>query len=62
MREVIGVNARDLESLEVDVDASLARLARIARDRLAVAESGICATARTSERAASGGRVCHPRR
>jgi tryptophan synthase beta chain len=39
--EVIGVNARDLETLEVDVEASLARLARIPTDRVAVAESGI---------------------
>jgi indole-3-glycerol phosphate synthase len=39
--QVIGVNARDLESLEVDVDASLARLRRVGSDRVAVAESGL---------------------
>jgi indole-3-glycerol phosphate synthase len=41
---VVGVNARDLESLEVDVDAALVRLARLARlgpERVAVLESGI---------------------
>jgi indole-3-glycerol phosphate synthase len=39
--QVIGVNARDLESLEVDTDLALARLARIPADRVAVMESGI---------------------
>jgi indole-3-glycerol phosphate synthase len=38
---IVGVNARDLESLEVDVEAALARLRRIPDDRIAVAESGI---------------------
>jgi indole-3-glycerol phosphate synthase len=39
--EVIGVNARDLETLEVDVDRALSHLSRIPADRLAVMESGI---------------------
>jgi len=39
--EVIGVNARDLETLEVDVDRALARLGRIPDDRVRVMESGI---------------------
>ena len=39
--DVVGVNARDLETLEVDVDRALARLARIPPDRLAVMESGV---------------------
>jgi indole-3-glycerol phosphate synthase len=38
---LIGVNARDLETLEVDIDRALARLARVPDDRLAVLESGI---------------------
>ena len=38
---VIGVNARDLESLAVDAPAALRRLERIGRDRVAVLESGI---------------------
>jgi indole-3-glycerol phosphate synthase len=39
--EVIGVNARDLETLEVDVGAALERLRRIPSGRVAVLESGI---------------------
>jgi indole-3-glycerol phosphate synthase len=39
--EVIGVNARDLETLEVDVDRALFHLGRIPTDRVAVMESGI---------------------
>jgi indole-3-glycerol phosphate synthase len=38
---IVGVNARDLESLDVDVDAALGRIGRIPSDRIAVAESGI---------------------
>ena len=38
---VIGVNARDLETLEVDPAAARSRLARIPPDRIAVLESGI---------------------
>jgi indole-3-glycerol phosphate synthase len=39
--EVIGVNARDLESLEVDVTRARERLRRIPADRVAVFESGV---------------------
>jgi indole-3-glycerol phosphate synthase len=38
---VVGVNARDLETLEVDVDRALALLSEIPKDRLAVLESGV---------------------
>jgi indole-3-glycerol phosphate synthase len=38
---VIGVNARDLETLEVDVEGALRRVGRIPPDRVAVLESGI---------------------
>jgi len=38
---VIGVNARDLETLAVDVPAALERIGRIGGDRVAVLESGI---------------------
>ncbi|GIU96743.1 MAG: indole-3-glycerol phosphate synthase [Actinomycetota bacterium] len=38
---VIGVNARDLETLEVDLAAALARLRRIPADRIGVLESGV---------------------
>jgi indole-3-glycerol phosphate synthase len=37
----VGVNARDLETLDVDVDRALGRLNRIPNGRLAVMESGI---------------------
>jgi indole-3-glycerol phosphate synthase len=39
--EVIGVNARDLETFDIDVPSALARLRRIPGDRVAVLESGI---------------------
>ena len=38
---VIGVNARDLETLEVDVPGALTRVGRVPKDRIAVVESGI---------------------
>jgi indole-3-glycerol phosphate synthase len=38
---VVGVNARDLESLEVDVDGARRRLSQIPVDRVRVLESGI---------------------
>jgi indole-3-glycerol phosphate synthase len=38
---VIGVNARDLETLEVDVGRALSHLSRIPTDRISVMESGI---------------------
>jgi len=38
---IVGVNARDLESLDVHVAAALDRIRRIPRDRIAVFESGI---------------------
>jgi indole-3-glycerol phosphate synthase len=37
----VGVNARDLETFDVDLPAALRRLARIDGRRLAVCESGI---------------------
>ena len=40
---VIGVNARDLETLEVDVERALAMLPDVPSDRLAVLESGVAA-------------------
>jgi indole-3-glycerol phosphate synthase len=39
--KVIGVNARDLETLEVDDDRALELLERVPGDRIAVMESGI---------------------
>lgn len=52
--EVIGVNARDLETLEVDVERALDALGRIPTDRIAVLESGI-STRGQVERAADAG-------
>jgi indole-3-glycerol phosphate synthase len=42
---VIGVNARDLETLEVDVEGALAQVGRVPEDRIAVLESGISSRA-----------------
>jgi indole-3-glycerol phosphate synthase len=39
--EVVGVNARDLETLEVDVARALALVERVPDDRIATVESGI---------------------
>lgn len=38
---IIGVNARDLESLDVDVEGALARLGGVPEDRISVLESGV---------------------
>jgi indole-3-glycerol phosphate synthase len=38
---VVGVNARDLESLEMDEDRALLLLRSVSPDRIAVFESGI---------------------
>lgn len=52
--EVVGVNARDLETLEVDPEGALALLRRVPDDRVAVLESGI-ATREHVERAIAAG-------
>ncbi|HEY5861096.1 MAG TPA: indole-3-glycerol phosphate synthase TrpC, partial [Actinomycetota bacterium] len=51
---IIGVNARNLETLEVDVPGALSRLEGIARERVAVMESGI-ATRRDALAAVAAG-------
>jgi indole-3-glycerol phosphate synthase len=51
---VIGVNARDLETLEVDVDRALAMLPDVPPDRVAVLESGV-STREDVERAIDAG-------
>jgi indole-3-glycerol phosphate synthase len=55
--EVIGVNARDLETLEVDVDRALGLLGRVPRDRIAVLESGVATRAHAERAAAAGARA-----
>ncbi|MEP6759563.1 MAG: indole-3-glycerol phosphate synthase TrpC [Actinomycetota bacterium] len=52
--EVIGVNARDLETLVVDVPTALLRLARIDAGRVAVLESGIRTRSDVSAAVAAG--------
>ncbi len=51
---VIGVNARDLETLQVDFDAALERLARVPGDRVAVLESGVDSAERARAAAEAG--------
>ena len=55
--EVIGVNARDLETLEVDPGRALALLERVPPDRVAVAESGIGTRAQVERAVAAGARA-----
>jgi indole-3-glycerol phosphate synthase len=43
--DLIGVNARDLETLDVDVEGALARIRRIPSGRVVVAESGVASRA-----------------
>lgn len=51
---VLGVNARDLETLEVDVDRAVTRLRRIPADRVAVFESGVRVPADAAAAVAAG--------
>ncbi|GBC87541.1 Indole-3-glycerol phosphate synthase [bacterium HR12] len=55
--EVIGVNARDLETLEVDPEGALEILAQVPSDRVAVAESGISTRAQVEAALAAGARA-----
>jgi len=52
--EIIGVNARDLQTLEVDVPAALGRLRSIPPGRIAVFESGIASHADVAAAVAAG--------
>jgi indole-3-glycerol phosphate synthase len=51
---VIGVNARHLESLEVDLDRAFERLGRVPLDRVAVLESGIATRSHVQAAVAAG--------
>lgn len=51
---VVGVNARNLESLEVDVPSALARIRRMPTDRIAVLESGVQTAAHAEAARAAG--------
>ena len=51
---IIGVNARDLESLDVDVEGALARLGAVPGDRIGVLESGVSTRADVDAALAAG--------
>ncbi len=55
--KVIGANARDLESLEVDLDRALALLERVPGDRIAVAESGLTEREQVERAVTAGARA-----
>ena len=51
---VVGVNARDLETLAVDVDRAMRQLERVPEDRIAVLESGVSTRAQARAAAEAG--------
>jgi indole-3-glycerol phosphate synthase len=55
--EIVGVNARDLETLEVDPERALGLLARVPADRIAVLESGISSRAHVERALEAGARA-----
>ena len=55
--KLVGVNARDLETLEVDVDRALALLRRVPEDRIAVAESGLSSREQVARAVDAGARA-----
>ena len=54
---VVGVNARDLETLEVDVERALGMLSEVPADRIAVLESGVSQRQDVVRARASGARA-----
>ena len=54
---VVGVNARDLETMEVDVDRALELLPEIPRDRVAVLESGVSSREQVERALEAGARA-----
>jgi len=55
--EVVGVNARDLETLDVDLERALAMLGRVPEDRVAILESGIASRGDVERATAAGARA-----
>jgi indole-3-glycerol phosphate synthase len=55
--EVVGVNARDLETLEVDLERALGLLGRVPADRVAVLESGLSTREQVEAAVAAGARA-----
>jgi indole-3-glycerol phosphate synthase len=51
---IVGVNARDLETLDVDLGSALDRLRSVPTDRVAVLESGISSRAHVEDAMAAG--------
>lgn len=54
---VVGVNARDLQTLEVDVDRALAMLPHVPSDRVAVFESGVSSREHVERAIGAGARA-----
>ena len=54
---IVGVNARDLETLEVDPARAVALLARVPQERIAILESGIASRVDVERAAAAGARA-----
>jgi indole-3-glycerol phosphate synthase len=54
--KVVGVNARDLETLEVDVERALRTLRRVPVDRIALLESGVSTREHVDRATAAGAR------
>lgn len=55
--KVVGVNARDLETLQVDLERALAMLERVPEDRIAVLESGVTTREHVERASAAGARA-----
>ena len=55
--EVVGVNARDLETLQVDGEGALRLLGRVPGDRVAVLESGISRPEQAARAVSAGARA-----
>jgi len=51
---VIGVNARNLDTLEIDLDGARELISRVPSDRIAVAESGVAGPADVAELGSAG--------
>jgi indole-3-glycerol phosphate synthase len=54
--KVVGVNARDLETLEVDVERAIRTLRRVPVDRIALLESGVSTREHVDRATAAGAR------
>ncbi|HEX6231355.1 MAG TPA: indole-3-glycerol phosphate synthase TrpC [Actinomycetota bacterium] len=55
--EVVGINARDLETLDVDLDRGLELLRQVPADRIAILESGISSRSQVGAAVGAGARA-----